>query len=220
MQRLKSLDPPHKGLRNALGKLTLLAGKTDYSCQGSIQVLQTLGSEIFLLLQDHTYTENTYILAPLEERNPGFTLSYLDHHAEIDKQEKSLYNRLMTFNGGQTKEEGHQYYLDLCDFQSTYLRHIDTEDVELETAMQKYFSDEELIGHQIEIMKAMSFDTLLLWFKYIVPARRPDENAQVLIGYKSAASVESYNKVLDLIQNEINDTEMNTLLSMVNSTSK
>ena len=215
MNRLKSLDPPHKGLRNALGKITLLAGKTDYSSQASVEKLQSLGKEVFLLLNDHTATENKYILAPLEKRNPGFTEDYLTDHGEINTLEQSLQERLLAFNGNQSNDEGHEFYLDLCDFQSAYLEHIDVEDVELEEEMQKHFTDEELMGHQIEIMQAMSFDMLLLWFKYIVPARRPDENAQVLTGFKSAAPEEAYNAVLDVIRKEISESEMNEILSLV-----
>jgi hypothetical protein len=215
MNRLKSLDPPHKGLRNALGKITLFAGKTDYSSQASVEKLQALGKEVFLLLTDHTATENKYILAPLETRNPGFTADYLADHDEIDSLEQSLQERLLAFDGTQSNDEGHQFYLDLCDFQSAYLEHIDVEDVELEEEMQKHFTDQELMGHQIEIMQAMSFDMLLLWFKYIVPARRPDENAQVLTGFKSAAPEEAYNAVLDVIRKEISESELNEILSLV-----
>jgi hypothetical protein len=215
MNRLKSLDPPHKGLRNALGQLTLLAGKTDYTSKASVENLQALGKEVFSLLKDHTYTENTYILAPLEKRNPGFIEDYLTDHDEIDKLEDDLHDQLFSFDGKQSNDDGHQFYLDLCDFQSAYLEHIDVEDVELEEEMQKHFTDEELMGHQIEIMQAMSFDMLLLWFKYIVPARRPDENAQVLTGFKSAAPEEAYNAVLDVIRKEISESELNEILSLV-----
>lgn len=215
MNRLKSLDPPHKGLRNALGKLTLLAGKTDYTSENSVKVLHELGNEVFKLLKDHTYTENTYILAPLEKRNPGFTADYMTDHGEIDKLEQSLQERMLAFNGTQSNDDGHQFYLDLCDFQSAYLEHIDVEDVELEEEMQKHFTDEELMGHQIEIMQAMSFDMLLLWFKYIVPARRADENAQVLTGFKSSAPTEAYEAVLNVIRKEISESEMNEILSLV-----
>lgn len=215
MDRLKSLDPPHKGLRNALGKITLLAGKTDYTSKASVEKLQAMGKEVFALLKDHTYTENTYILAPLEKRNPGFTEDYMTDHGEIGNLEQSLLERLTAFNGEQSNDEGHQFYLDLCDFQSAYLEHIDVEDVELEEEMQKHFTDEELMGHQIEIMQAMSFDMLLLWFKYIVPARRADENAQVLTGFKSAAPEEAYAAVLNTIKQEISESEMSDILSLV-----
>jgi hypothetical protein len=215
MNRIKSLDPPHKGLRNALGKLTAAAGKTNYSSEGSIKSLQELSGEVFHLLKDHTATENKFILAPLEKRNPAFTQNYFAEHLEIDTVEQELFERIKSLNGEQTDEEGHQLYLDLCKFQAHYLEHINEEDTTLEPEMQKHFTDDELIQHQIEIMNEMNFDTLLLWFKYIVPARRPEENAQVLSGFRSAAPQKAYEAVLETIKNEITDNEFQTILSLV-----
>ena len=207
MNRIKSLDPPHKGLRNALCQLTLLAGKTDYANPESIAKLQALGKEVFHLLKDHTRTENKFILAPLEAKVKGSTSEFGEDHHEIDELETELFDELMAFNGKQSEEEGHQFYLDLCDFQSFYLMHIDGEDTEIEPLMQEHFSDEELMGHQIEIMKEMSVETLLLWFKYIVAARRPAENAQVLSGFKASAPAELYEQVMTLIQTQLSSDE-------------
>jgi hypothetical protein len=188
MERLKSLDPPHKGLRNALSKLALIAGKTNYTSINSVEKLQLIAKDVFHLLKDHTATENKFILAPLEKVNPSFTKDYYSHHLEIDGIEEQLLDRIMALNGQQTNDHGHQLYLDICQFQSHYLKHINEEDIALEAEMQKHFTDEDLMQHQIAIMGEMNFETLLLWFKYIVPARRPEENAQVLSGFKSAVS--------------------------------
>ena len=215
MERLKSLDPPHKGLRNALSKLAFIAGKTQYTSISSVEKLQFVAKEVFHLLKDHTATENKFILAPLEKVNPGFTKDYYAHHLKIDNTEQALLDRIMAMNGQQTNEEGHQLYLDICEFQSHYLEHINEEDGVLEAEMQKHFTDEELMQHQIAIMGEMSFDTLLLWFKYIVPARRLAENAQVLTGFKSAVPEAAFNTVMDIIKNEISESELQEILSMI-----
>jgi hypothetical protein len=215
MQRLRSLDPAHKGLRNAIGQLVLLAGKTDYTRTSAVQTLQQLGQEVFHLLQDHTQTENQFILAPLAKHNPDFTAAYLVEHTILDRQEQDLAERLQRFNGKQSNDMGHEFYLDLCDFQSSYLKHIDEEDRLVELEMQKHFTDEELIGHQIQIMQVMPFDTLLLWFKYIVPARRVAENAQVLTAFKQNAPAEAYETVIALIATQIKAEELASILSLV-----
>jgi hypothetical protein len=215
MNRIKSLDPPHKGLRNALGKLSLIAGKTDYTSVNSVEELKLIAKDVFHLLKDHTATENKFILAPLEKRNPSFTQNYFSEHTEIDNIEQQLLERFLILNGEQTNDEGHELYLDFCKFHSHYLEHINEEDTELEIEMQKQFTDEELIQHQIDIMVEMSFETLLLWFKYIVPARRPEENAQVLTGFKSAASEANFNTVMEVIKNEISENEYQTILTLI-----
>jgi len=215
MERLKSLDPPHKGLRNALSKLALIAGKTNYTSISSVEKLQLIAKDVFHLLKDHTATENKFILAPLEKINPSFTKDYYSHHLEIDGIEEQLLDRIMALNGHQTNDHGHQLYLDICQFQSHYLKHINEEDIALEAEMQKHFTDEDLMQHQIAIMGEMNFETLLLWFKYIVPARRPEENAQVLSGFKSAVPETAFNAVIEIIKNEVSENELHEIQSMI-----
>lgn len=215
MNRIKSLDPPHKGLRNALCQLTLLAGKTDYANPDSVAKLQAMGKEVFHLLKDHSHTEDKFILAPLEAKAKGSTAEFADDHKEIEELETELYEELMAFNGHHSEEDGHRFYLDLCDFQSFYLMHIDGEDTEIEPLMQAHFTDDELMGHQIEIMQEMSLETLLLWFKYIVPARRLEENAQVLRGFKGAAPQEAFDAAMAVIKNELDEMEYQRLVEMI-----
>lgn len=192
MERLKSLDPPHKGLRNALSQFSLLAGRTQYDNIDSIQKLKQLGSEVFHLLRDHTQTEEKFILKPLEDRVPGAAASDSADHKILDAHEFLLEQKLASFDGTQSDEEGHEFYLKFTEFHSEYLEHIAEEDRVTEKMMQAHFTDEELIGHQVQIMQEMDFKTLLLWFKYIVPARRSEENKQVLTAFKANAPAEAY----------------------------
>jgi len=215
MERLKSLDPPHKGLRNALSKLALIAGKTNYASVESVKKLQLISKDVFHLLKDHTATENKFILGALDAVNKSFTKDYYTDHVEMDQTEQQLFDRIMSLNGEQTNDFGHQLYLDICQFQSHYLEHINEEDIALEAEMQKHFTDEDLMQHQIAIMGEMSFETLLLWFKYIVPARRPEENAQVLSGFKSAVPETAFNAVIEIIKNEVSENELHEIQSMI-----
>ena len=215
MNKLKSLDPPHKGLRNALGKLALVSGKTDYTSLSSVAILKKIAFEVFHLLTDHTKTENKFILTPLEKRHPGISEKYISDHNSIDVLEQNLADRFGALNGNQTNDFGHLLYLDFCQFQSLCLVHINEEDILLEQEIQKQFTADELIQHQIEIMKEMKFETLLLWFKYIVPARRADENAQVLSGFKSAVPDTAFTTVLNTIKEEISEGEMHSILSLM-----
>jgi uncharacterized protein YktA (UPF0223 family) len=207
MKRLKSLDPPHKGLRNALSQFSLMAGKTQYNDMSSVQRLKDLGSEVFHLLRDHTQTEENFILKPLEDKIPGAAASDSADHKILDAIENALEEKLLSFNGAQSDEEGHEFYLKFTEFHSEYLEHIAEEDRVTEEMMQLHFTDEELIGHQVQIMQEMDFKTLLLWFKYIVPARRSSENKQVLTAFKSNAPAEAFEAVKSTIMQVVSQEE-------------
>jgi uncharacterized protein YktA (UPF0223 family) len=211
IKRLKSLDPPHKGLRDALSQFSLLAGKTQYDNIDSVQRLKDLGSEVFHLLRDHTQTEEKFILKPLEDKVPGAAASDSADHKILDAIEYALEQKLASFDGTQSDEEGHEFYLKFTEFHGEYLEHIAEEDRETEVMMQHYFTDEELIGHQVQIMQEMDFKTLLLWFKYIVPARRSSENKQVLTAFKSNAPAEAYEAVKSTILQVVTEVEWNAM---------
>jgi hypothetical protein len=215
MERLKSLDPPHKGLRNILSQFSLLAGKTSYGNLEEVTKLKALGSDLFHLLENHADTEEGYILAPLKAKHTEATTEIEAEHTKLDILETKVKDTLGSFDGTQSDDEGHEFYLMFSEFHSTYLRHIAEEDRNLEISMQEAFTDEELIQHQMAIMASMDFPTLLLWFKYIVPARRIEENAQVLNAFKAGAPEEAYNAVLDTIRPQLSEARFNAILSLV-----
>lgn len=215
MQRLKSLDPPHKGIRNLLSQFSLLAGRTSYSNIAEVNELKIVGSDMFTLLQNHHYTEEAFILAPLKLKHPQATEEVESEHLELDRLERSIQQKLAALDGTQSDDEGHALYLEFTEFHSRYLHHIAEEDRQLEIDMQEAFTDEELIQHQVAIMESMDFTNLLLWFKYIVPARRIEENAQVLTAFKGAAPAEAYTAVLDTIRPQLSAERFEAIVSMV-----
>ena len=71
MNRMKTYDVPHKGLRNALSQLSLLACKTDYASPQEVAPLYDLGAKVFKILNIHAADENEVTLAELESRYPS-----------------------------------------------------------------------------------------------------------------------------------------------------
>jgi hypothetical protein len=63
MKRAKTYDVPHKGLRNALSQLSLLAGKTNFSDVREVDVLFELGTNVFKMLSIHAADEDEVTLA-------------------------------------------------------------------------------------------------------------------------------------------------------------
>ncbi|KAI9012274.1 hypothetical protein DFJ74DRAFT_683189 [Hyaloraphidium curvatum] len=91
----------------------------------------------------------------------------------------------------------------MAEYHGTYLLHMAHEEATIEKHMMEHFTDAELVQHQIGIMGEMSPDTLLLWFRYIVPARRTAENAAVLAAFRAAAPPAVYEAAIKVIAEEI-----------------
>lgn len=94
MKRMKSYDVPHKGLRNALSQMQLLAGKTDYASQNEVEQLYKLGQDVFKILSIHAADENEITLAELEERCSGCSQHDMDDHEQIHLIQDKLENLL------------------------------------------------------------------------------------------------------------------------------
>ncbi len=214
---LRPLDPPHKGLRNALSILSLRIGVTDFRDADSVSSLQRLADEVFLLLEDHALMEDTHVLAPLEQRVPGSSRGDLADHEALEVRVADLRRRLHEFDGSQDDEAGQGFLLEFSDFHADYLKHMLEEERITEPLVRHNFSDEELLADQVAISQEMPFEVLLLWFKYIVPARRVAENAQVLQGFKAAAPPEVYQQVTDLLRDTLPTASYDALMARVES---
>ena len=68
MATLRPLDPPHKGIRNALSQLSLAAGSTAASDTAAVEALVTLCIDVLDFLDEHADFEEKYILE--ESKNP------------------------------------------------------------------------------------------------------------------------------------------------------
>ena len=212
---LRPLDPPHKGLRNALSILSLRIGVTDFGDADSVASLQGLADEVFLLLEDHALMEDTHVLARLEQRVPGSSRGDLSDHEVLEARVDELRRRLHGFDGTQDDEAGQGFLLEFTDFHADYLKHMLAEERITEPLVRDNFSDEELLADQVAISQEMPFEVLLLWFKYIVPARRVAENAQVLQGFKAAAPPEVFTQVTELLRDTLTSSAHEDLMARV-----
>jgi hypothetical protein len=188
MSRIKSYDVPHKGLRNALSQLQLLAGKTDYSNHKEVEQFYKLGDDVFEILTIHAADENEVTLAELELRCAGCSQHDFGDHEEIhlaqDKLEKLLakiYNNSKV--GQDVTADGEEFYLAFSEFHGAYLDHTAEEERVTQPMLWQYFTDEELASHRGKIIAKNPPQTLLIWFRFVIPAQSHKERVELLRGF-------------------------------------
>lgn len=202
--RLKSYDVPHKALRNGLSQLSLLAGKTDYENQKDIIALHNLGHEIFTLLTVHANDENEVTLAELDLRCPGCSEHDVEDHkslhdmqSKLETSLKQIYSEALA--GNYSTEKGEEFYLALSEYHGMYLEHTAEEERATQILLWEHFTDDELANHRVKIMKSLNPETLLLWFKYAVPAQSHNERVKLLSGFKKMAPLQFYDQGMNVI---------------------
>lgn len=216
MKRMKSYDVPHKGLRNALSQLQLLAGKTDYSNHREVEQLYSLGDDVFKVLTIHATDENEVTLAELEQRCPGCSQHDVDDHEQIhlaqDRLEKLLGGIYANSKAGQdVTEDGEEFYLAFSEFHGIYLEHTAEEERVTQPMLWKYFSDEELASHRGKIMAKNPPQTLLIWFRFVIPSQSHKERVGLLTGFKKMAPEPFFNEGMQVIKQVLNEREFKEL---------
>jgi len=121
MSRLKVYDVPHKGLRNALSQMSLLAGKTNYANRREVEQLYRLGLDVFSILDIHAADENQVTLAELEKRCPGCSRHDVEVHEQLHLAQNKLETGLAKMYqdaqaGRDVSEEGAEFYPLLPNF--------------------------------------------------------------------------------------------------------
>jgi hypothetical protein len=214
--RMKLYDVPHKGLRNALSQLSLRAGKTDFTDPGEVEQLCNLGEDEFEILTIHAADENSVTQAELETRCPGSSAHDMDDHEVIHAAQDRLEKLLRdigagTRSGKDMSAEGAEFYLALSEFHGSYLEHTAEEERTTQPLLWKHFSDEELATHRGRIMAKNPPETLLTWFRFVLPAQSHAERVGLLSGFKKMAPPPFFARGMEVIQSVLTSAEFGQL---------
>jgi len=222
MKRMKTYDVPHKGLRNALSQVSLLAGKTNFADAEEVETLYLLGTDVFKILNIHADDENEVTLAELEKRCPGCSQHDMDDHKKIhivqNKLEKLLSDIYTDSKSGKDmSESGAEFYLAWSEFHSIYLEHTAEEERITQPLLWQHFTDEELASHRGKIMMKNPPEILLIWFKFVIPAQSHSERVGLLSGFKKMAPAAFFNQGMEIIKQALTEKEFKALVDSLNN---
>ncbi|HYG15264.1 MAG TPA: cation-binding protein [Bacteroidia bacterium] len=210
--RIKSFDAPHKALRYGLSQLLIHAGKTDYTNRAEIDTLYNIGKDVFKMLTVHAHDENNVTLKHLESKAPGASHDNMADHEAIEARQLELENQLeKIYKGPVSATVPSEFYSSLSQYISNYLLHMHSEETDTQQMLWLHFTDEELIGHRMEIMGKMEPEMLKLWIKYIVPAQSFQENTGFMGGFKKMAPQPFFESVMAMLEKHLNTTEFQKL---------
>ena len=215
MEKIKLFATAHKGLRNILCQFSSLLGTTDFTNQEELEKLNEMAVELFILLEDHVKVEEELILAPLEEKAPGTTIHDHGDHIKIERKQRLLQQKLIDLFEFPTQQKGYRLYLDFTRFQSKYLDHIYYEEVITEQHLSQNFENEELLNIRQSIIKSMSKEMLLLWWKYMIPAQQTNLAIEMLTNLK-VNSKNIFDELMDVLEASMETKRFDRLNSLIN----
>lgn len=219
--RMKTFDFPHRGLRNALGQLSMLAGTTNYQDSRQVEALYILGKDIFRMLNVHAHDEDNIVLMDLELRLPGATERNCNEHGQIEKEQRKVEFALdavwiASANNNEINALAERFRMLLYNFHASYLRHMAGEEQETQQMLWQYFTDDELLGHRKQIIGGMAPDMLLLWIRFITPALSAPERTGYIGAIKATAPPEKFQTVMEFLRIFLADQEWVELAESLN----
>jgi AAA+ ATPase superfamily predicted ATPase len=107
--------------------------------------------------------------------------------------------------------DGEEFYLCFSEFHGTYLEHTAEEERVTQPMLWQYFTDEELASHRGKIMAKNPPQTLLIWFRFVIPAQSHKERVGLLTGFKKMAPAPFFNEGLQVIKQVLTEKEFSEL---------
>ena len=129
-----------------------------------------------------------------------------------DRLEKLLAKIYANSNAGQdTTTDGEEMYLAFSEFHGTYLEHTAEEERVTQPMLWKYFTDDELTSHRGKIMAKNPPQTLLIWFRFVIPAQSHKERVGLLTGFKKMAPATFFGEGMQMIKQVLTEKEFKEL---------
>jgi len=203
---------PHKGLRNGLSQLSMLAGNTDYSDELALDKIRNLTDELVLLLDTHAEKEDQIVLPALEERAPGSTAENIEEHIELENEVEAFHDLLRSMSTDSSPTMGAGFYEAVNSFYAKYIIHMDMEEKDINPILWEHFTDDELMGIQGQILGSFSPEMMMKWFEYIIPALNPFERTIMLGGFKQNAPSEAFDTAINMLRNFMPSSELDQVV--------
>ena len=218
MDRLKLFEVPHKGIRNAFGQISLLAGNADYSDKETVRRLHEMGKDLCVFLSSHADDENDVVLAELEKKVPGASVHDMKDHEVIEIKQAKLEKMLDTiYEKSETGEDpaplGAEFYFEFSRFASEYLAHMIGEEEITQKLLWDNFTDEELLGFRGRIIGNMKPEILLMTYRYIMPALDANTRAIILTMMKKGLPAELFDKMMAIGKKYLPAPDINQLIN-------
>ncbi|MFH4965021.1 hemerythrin domain-containing protein [Gaetbulibacter sp. M235] len=211
MERVNIYGFPHKGIRNGLSQLLVLAGKTDYTSVNAVNQLNELSLEIIKILTLHSHSEDSVVLPAIEAKVPESVQENMEEHEALEKEVEDIAKQIKIIQSNPNQTAGVVYFNTINGFISRYLLHMEMEEKEINAIIWKAFSDEEIMAWHGQVMSTLTPDQIMLWFKYIVPALNPMEQSILLGEFKSSAPNEFYQCVMNMLKGHLSKKDYDSL---------
>lgn len=210
--RVSLVEFPHKGIRNLLSQLSLLAGSTDFTNKEEVALLKTRTAETMKMLEEHAQIENDLIIPLLDGKAPAGAIHDREDHDVIHHKQEALLRQLDDLLSpgiapAEAVAAGKTFYQDLSLLHAAHLNHMIEEERGSQVLIWQHYSDDELRQVQGKIMQRLDPVLKLSWMRYMLPAFNPGERKMMLAIQQANAPEHFWRQLQELVGEILPDME-------------
>ena len=191
----------HKGIRAELFAVTSSAGSIDPSDRCDRAALADHVVSIAGVLESHAHHEDVVIDPVLERHLPDLAEVINDDHERLERMFSSitdLANVAIDVHANEQRRVMQLLHLDLAQFTSAYLGHIDLEERVVMQRLSEMLAVDEIAAMHGAIVGSIPPDEMAHSLAFMLPAMNTDDRTELLGGIRMAAPPEAFDATLGL----------------------
>lgn len=162
----------HKALRVAMYETATQLQHADFSDTGSTAKVMEQVESLVSLFDSHAHGEDHFYNEPLEAREPGIGKLFEKEHEEDHRLSQVLLQLVADWRAAATpdkrSEVGQLLFYAFNEFVAFNLYHMNKEELELNEALWRNFSDEEILGIEQTLVSQIPPDKMMKYAHWLM----------------------------------------------------
>jgi len=186
--RFNVFNQIHKGLRALMCDTIMQLQQTDLADEEKSRPALAQTALMLDFFDTHAWHEDNFVLAAAKEHAPEVMAMFEQEHVEDHLLSDQLREKIEVYGRSENKyEAGRQLYYAVTDFVAFNLRHMNKEEVLLNSILWKHYSDAEILGMERNIQQSVTPEKMLLAIKWMVKGINDTELTHWIDGVKRGA---------------------------------
>jgi len=216
-QRYNSFNQIHKGLRALLFDTSLKLQKADLSNPDSAAKAMQQVTEVLLLFEGHANGEDTYFNEPIEALEPTVGDLFMKEHEEDHRLGDLLSKLSKSWYSAESNEQrlsiGKELLYAFYEFTAFNLYHMNKEEHQLNEALWKHYSDQQIKQAEQELVRNVSPEKMPLYMRWMIRGINKKELVHWVREVKQFAPPQAYSLLERVAKEELTKDQFDSIWS-------
>jgi hypothetical protein len=217
--RYNSFNQVHKGLRAMLYEAALQLQQSNLAKKEEGERAITALEEVLVLFESHAHNEDHFFNEPLEKTNPAVATMFEKEHEEDHRLGKVLADLIEQWRNDATPAAreitGRNLFYAFNEFIAFNLYHMNKEEIELNGALWKVYSDPEIKAIEQTIVQQTPPEKMMKYAKWMIRGINDAELAKWFAEVKAFAPQPVYDMLTGIAARELEENRWRQIQSEV-----